>query len=132
MQRCTCTVQLAGDMRNTVVKHGVSPAEVVILRAIHGEEAVTAFLPDGNDRGRAVDEKGRLSRIYKDNYKLVFPGAVAALPETFAAIGVDLYADEVSNTDEAPKRRGRPPNVVATKPAVITAADLQAADAEAE
>jgi hypothetical protein len=123
MQRCVCEVRLAGDLLNTVEKRGVSPAEVLILRHIHGDDSVCKFAPNGNDRGRAIDERGDLQERYPRYFAEVFPGATPQLPEAFKDIGVDLLADD--ETDAAP-RRGRKPKAEAvdTGVAIVGADDL--------
>ena len=147
MQRCTCTVRLGGDLGNTVELTGVSPAEVLILRHVHGDDAVVGFRPGGNDRGQVVDERGRLTAKYRGKLKEVFPGASAKLPDSFKDIGIDLLADD--DTDDAKptkatrgkgKDKGKgadkdsnPDSGDATATAVqaVTAGDLPAADADA-
>jgi hypothetical protein len=94
MQRASVTVRLAGDLRNTVELAEVSPAEVLVLRHIHGNDAVVNVRPNGNDRGRSVDERGRLTERYRKHFSAVFPGSAPTLPDTFADIGVDVYADD--------------------------------------
>jgi hypothetical protein len=132
MQRCIATVRLGGNMKSTVVKQGVSPAEVLVLRRIHGDDAVVDFKPDGNDRGKAVNEAERLRNQYGRQYTATFPGSHPKLPERFAEIGVDLYAADEAAQGEADKpRRGRPPrgglqNEV--KVTEVTAADVGGID----
>lgn len=108
MQRCTCTVRLGGNLGSTSELTDVSPAEVLILRHIHGDDAVIGFRPGGNDRGRAIDERGRLFEKYRGAFAEVFPGAAPSMPETFKAIGVNLWAETEENQapdDDKPKGR---------------------------
>ena len=129
MQRCICEVRLSGDLLNTVEKYGVSPAEVLILRHIHGDDAVIKMRPNGNDRGRSFDEKADLADRYPRYYAAVFPGANPQLPEAFKDIGVDLLADDV--IEEAPKRGRKAKAADDAGVQTITADDLQSeADAE--
>lgn len=130
MQRCICEVRLGGDLLNTVEKYGVSPAEVVLLNHIHGEGSVVNVRPNGNDRGRAVDEKADLQERYARFFKDVFPGASPQLPETFKEIGVDLHGDDAdtsnaSGTDANPATARKPRKPKPEKTAkTVTAADL--------
>lgn len=45
MFRYNCIVRLGGDMRREVVKKGVSAAEIVVLRHIHGHDAIHNVQP---------------------------------------------------------------------------------------
>lgn len=95
MQRAIVTVLLAGDMLNTAVKTGVSPAEILLLRHIHGDDAVTNITAQGNDRGKVgLDEKDRLKRAYSAKaFTEVFPGAAPKLPDTLKEIGINGHSD---------------------------------------
>ena len=123
MQRCKATVRLAGDMRNAVVKTGVSPAEVMVLQHIHGLDSVVDIRVTGNDRGNPQRHHGELARL-RNTYRekavaAVFPGAKPTLPETFEEAGIDTTgADEFE--DEADRS---PPKKVAKKRARKKAAD---------
>jgi hypothetical protein len=126
MQRCTATIRLAGDMKNTVVRHGLSPAEVLVLRHIHGNDAVVDFKIDGDDRGKKIDERGRLEARYGRKFREAFPGANPQFPDKLSDIGVDLNADD---EDEAPKpRRIRAPRGVLADMGEAGAQPVSAAD----
>lgn len=131
MQRCTCTVRLAGELTQTTVRHGVSPAEVVILRHMHGDDAVQDFKPGGNDRGKRINEADRLQARYKKHYGKCFPGANPKLPERFDEIGVDLLADDGGDekpagkaAKKATKRASKKAAATADGPQQVTADDL--------
>jgi len=89
MQTANLFVALGGDMGNTVPKYGVTAAEIAVLQAIHGDEAVTGIEPVGEIRVSAREERERLGLVYggaKDNdnnriVDLVYPGAAARLFE---------------------------------------------------
>jgi hypothetical protein len=120
MQRCTCTVRLSGDVGHTVALEGVSPAEVLVLRRIHGEDAVVDFAPDGNDRGKAgLDEVGRLKGKYGDHFDASFPGSAPKLPIDFEDIGVTLYEITI---ERKPVGRQKKVDESGVKP--VTADDL--------
>ena len=140
MQTANCTVALAEDMGNTVPKKNVTPAEVVVLRAIHGEGAV--FNIDILDKecktsgreilqdlshprryGRAQDsEKNQIVRT-------VFPSPMSPLPQTFAEIGLDesmftqASLDKLTGKKKAPARKKAAPAPTEPKPEEPAAAD---------
>lgn len=96
MQTATISLALGGDTGNTIQKYETTPAEVAVLRVIHGDDAVfdiepgenvgrtnraelerlrTAYglrQPDGSSRAPAVDQ--------------LFPGAAARVFDTFAEL----------------------------------------------
>ena len=82
MQRCDCTVRLAGELGNTVRKTGVSPAEIVVLRFIHGgDDTVVEIQPTNMDKSSHANERERLKYIYgAEVVEKLFPGAYAKLP----------------------------------------------------
>jgi hypothetical protein len=107
MQRANCMVRLNGDLNNVVPKSGVTPAEILILRHIHGQESVVDIRPtEFDERVRNERELERLARAYDqgssfvakpgDQHKSVietlFPGAMKKLPLTLEEIGIDSGA----------------------------------------
>ena len=94
MELATCEVRLNGDLQNTVIKDNITPAELLILRAIHGAESVVRIIIKAMNRRQYSTEVERLSKIYdrpaEETYivQKVFPGNAAALPGTFKEIGV--------------------------------------------
>lgn len=109
MERAECLVKVGGDPVITRVrKTGVSPAEVLVLRALHGNDAVTNVWPYGRDKVRSEHEIERLRAAYevhqtKDDQGLIdrlFPGHLAQLPETFKQIGVTPERMPIAQMDE--------------------------------
>jgi hypothetical protein len=106
MERANCIVRLGGLLTNTVPKAGVTPAEVLLLRSIHGDDAVVDIRPTGEDPKVRVDQEyARLAEKYdrggggfggspaeerKSRMETLFPGAVKRLPLTFAEAGIDV------------------------------------------
>lgn len=89
MEIATVKVSIAGDSGNTVEKYDVTPAEVAVLRYIHGEDAVKDIEPTGViDRGNRA-ERERLALIYtkKENNQTpvdaLYPGVAARVFDTF-------------------------------------------------
>jgi hypothetical protein len=105
MQLSNVMVRLGGLLTNTVPKVGVTPAEILILRHIHGQESVVDIRPTGFDKRRRNDtEYERLAQIYdrgagtfvgspgeEENRSVMarlFPGAMKKLPTTLEDIGI--------------------------------------------
>lgn len=109
MQLANCHVRLSGDMNNEIFKARVTPPEVLILRAIHGSDAVLKFQPLGMDKRPHAGEVERLKAEYGAKvFGEAFPGAAPNLPISFKDIGIDLLADE-----KPAKSRRRAPETVA-------------------
>lgn len=95
MQIANCFVRLSGDINNEVFKGGVTPPEVVMLRAIHGTDAVIKIQPKHQDRRPHAEEIDRLKREYGDRrFAEVFPGSYVNLPVNFSDIGVTFELDD--------------------------------------
>lgn len=100
MQFARCFVQIGGDLGTRIAKAPVSPAEVVVLRAIHGNDSINGLeLINGglNDKTPHAEEMRRLRDSYtattEDGIPVIdkiFPGHSPQLPTTFREIGVDL------------------------------------------
>lgn len=112
MQTATVSVAIAGDQGNTVRKTDVTPAEVAVLRAIHGDEAVFDIEPTEDvDRGNRA-ELERIGLIYRtskifgtDNLAVqaLFPGAAARVFDSFDELGLDESAF-LAETRAKPKK----------------------------
>ena len=108
MQIANALLALAGERDNTVPKYDVTPAEVLLLRALHGEDAVTDIvILDATKNVKSAEERERLYGAYARNtpegrrcpeLDALFPGVAARLPETFDDIGLDevFYARKPS------------------------------------
>ena len=110
MQTANIMLAIGGDRGNTVPKYAISVAEIMLLRAIHGEDAVFDVEPldtPAMDEGMAVSnraELNRLRRIYDakdaDGNRVVdqvYPGAAARVFETLDEI--DLPEDYFKATE---------------------------------
>lgn len=94
MQVANCHVRLAGDINNEIFKAAVTPAEVLVLRRIHGNDAVVKFEPVKQDKRPHANEFDRLKITYGDKVVIeAFPGSMATLPVNFKDIGIDLYSE---------------------------------------
>jgi hypothetical protein len=117
MQHASCTVALNGDITYTVHKPDVTVAEIAVLRAIHGADAVRDIQPTYMDKRPHAEERERLTLEYnsaKDHDDVlivskVFP-SFSQLPVTLKDIGVEIDFTPEPEVEEKP-RRGRPPVV---------------------
>jgi hypothetical protein len=113
MQHASCQVALNGDLTFIVPKPDVTVAEIAVLRAIHGADAVRDIQPTFMDKRPHAEERERLmfeygaARDHKDEIlvKQLFPG-LSPLPVTFKDIGLEIDCDPI---EEEKPRRGRPP-----------------------
>lgn len=115
MQYASCHVKLAGDIGNVAVKAPVTPAEIVMLQAIHGPDAVSNVVllnGGGNDKASHAEEFARLKTLYtaqnddgKSLLESVFPGHSPRLPTTFSEIGIAVGANEGKTVK--PKGKGK-------------------------
>ena len=139
MQTANIMLAIGGDRGNTVPKYAISVAEIALLRAIHGEDAVFDVEPleaPAMDEGVAVSnraELNRLRRVYDakdaDGNRIVdqvYPGAAARVFETLDEI--DLPEDYFKPTERtAPIKAAAP---AAKSRAKSKAVDVPAADAD--
>jgi hypothetical protein len=100
MQTANCLLSLGGDHGNQVMKHGVTAAEIAVLRAIHGVEAVQDVQPSGHVKRSHREERERLLGTYghakgEDEKHVVasmFPGVAARVFENLDELGLpDSY-----------------------------------------
>lgn len=97
MQLANVLVSLGGDHGNTVSKFQVTAAEIAVLRAIHGDDAVNDVEPRGDIVRSHREERGRLLSIYgaaktpdhKPIVESMFPGVAARVFETLDELGLD-------------------------------------------
>ncbi len=100
-------VALCGDTHNTVVKLGVSVAEIVVLREIHGSNAVEPLEKQASRKVNNRVEKERLASIYatattKKGDPVVestFPGQYAQLPQTLEDIAPIPEEEDEEDTE---------------------------------
>lgn len=64
MQLCDITILLNGDRNFAIQKQDVPVAEIVLLRLLHGEEAVQDIRPTRTDTRTLRSERERLLRVY--------------------------------------------------------------------
>lgn len=97
MQTATGMVRIGGSLLHTVRKHGLTPAEIVVLRAVHGNDAVTQLRAERTPlkMKRNDEELERLELRYggKVVREVCFPGHSPKLPKTFKEIGLNINAE---------------------------------------
>ena len=110
MHLCKCTVLLSGEVMHQVSKINVTPAEILILKAIHGNEAVTNVVPTTNNKRPHAEEYDRLMQIYGQTkvggqpvVEKLFPGASPKLPSSLKDIGLQNTGDIGRIADGKPK-----------------------------
>lgn len=95
---------IGGLLTNTVVKEEITAAEIVLLRRIHGDDAVRGIKSRGNKNREYAKEYDRLLRIYgRKKVESAFPGASPVLPQKLADIGIRVTKEGHVNTEVVAK-----------------------------
>lgn len=116
METANIILALGEDMANTVPKRGVTPAEVAVLMAIHGENAVSEIDVNGEtDKkprevmqdltyryGRATDNENR------PIIRRVFPATNSPMPKSFADMDLpdDYFKGAAPSVEEEDEEEG--------------------------
>lgn len=66
MELYDAKVRLNGKIQNEVPKTSITAAELLVLRAIHGDDAVVDLKIAGDEPKSHDDERDRLGRLYGD------------------------------------------------------------------
>jgi hypothetical protein len=64
MQVYRCKVRLAGSLLNEVWKDEATAPEIILLRAMHGDDAVVEITRTSMDKRPHAEERERLKNIY--------------------------------------------------------------------
>ena len=92
MQTAIVAILLNGNIQHTVTRR-VTPAEIVLLKHIHGDDSVVAPIEIESVKRSNTDEVNRLKQQYGDDvFKAVFPGAMPKVPTDLSEVGVDTGA----------------------------------------
>jgi len=104
MEHHTACLAIGGDISHVIVKEFVTPAEIVLLRQIHGDHAVTNIRPTGAFDHDGDAERNLLGEIYDDaTVEQVF-GKYGDVPASLAAAKIeDSYMDQVWLTQNKAK-----------------------------
>lgn len=129
MQICSATIRLAGSVQNTVCRTDITPAEILVLQAIHGQDAVVDIVPIEKVERSPSKEWERLTRAYdsmggpdtpdgREETSIVsrlFPGAIKRLPETLKEIGLEELetVDPVEPKERKPRASRAPAEPIA-------------------
>ena len=139
LQTANILLALGGDRGNTVPKYKVSAAEIALLRAIHGDEAVFDIEPldePAMEDGAVLSNRGELTRLrlVYDMAKVegvrvvdtLYPGAAARVFETLDELEMpeELFKPltHAKAIPAAPTRGSR--KKAAAKPAPLPADDF--------
>lgn len=92
MRQFACKVRLAGSLYNEVPKSDVTVPEIIILRTIHGGDAVAEIVEIDSVKRSDAEERDRLAHIYgaaiKNRQEIV-----GGLPALIGFSGTPLPAD---------------------------------------
>jgi hypothetical protein len=104
MQIVNCTVAIDGEAGMTVAKAGVTVAELLVLRAIHGDDAVRNAEVVGDVDVSPAEERERLSLLSIAPPGIVRDtlGAQGSLPESLDE--TNFPEDFIIGNAPAPKR----------------------------
>lgn len=140
MELANVLLALGGDRNNTVPKERVTPAEIAVLAAIHGNDAVFDIEPLGETRSVSFrDERDRLIQFYpaknEDNKLIVlevYPGVSPLLHTTLESLGLDdtLFkpTEHAKPVAEKPARVAKAVKAAAPPPVAEIVKDKNSAD----
>ncbi len=121
MKLYSCKVRLGGSVVNEVRKDSVLAAEIMLLRGIHGGDAVLEVRLDGEDKSiKQEDAKARLMRDYVERSPEVARLFNALFPTVIMG-GGDLPT-QISSLELAEEEVKRPTSRVAQRVAEDAAA----------
>lgn len=133
MELANVILALGGDRQNTVPKYNVTPAEIAVLIAIHGNDSVFDVFPTGDEVERSTREEiARLVQLYParnaDNALIVtqvYAGQNPILHTEIEDLGLDeSLFKALSRVTAKPKSKARPKSKA--KPAPVGAEDAPA------
>lgn len=125
MEYANATVRIGGSLLHTVDKVGLTVPEVIVLRMVHGSDAVVNLkycplkdAPYGKKHKddeeyreySDIDEMERLINTYGEEVVVAgFPGHSPNFPKTFKDIGIELEGKPVRKRETASKGGTRKP-----------------------
>ena len=142
MQTANILLALGGDVGNQVPLYGVTVAEVAVLRAIHGDDAISEIDVTGDVARTHRQEIGRLTEKYgrqQDDRRIapevaeLFPGAAARVFETFDELELpdDAFIATGRKTVTRPERT-RPASPALSRTGALEAMTVKALQALAD
>lgn len=128
MQVCNCSIAIGGEPGMSVVKNFVTIPEVMVLRAIHGEDSVRNIEIVANEDIDSNEERSRLLSIYTKPEGIVKDtlGATGPLPKTIDESGI---GDEFVISRAVPKKSKK---ASATEEMALPDVETQSAEPAAE
>ena len=97
-----CDVNHAGSRDMRIHKAEVTPAEIVVLRHLHGVESITGVVKTREGKVQQVVERERLRNLYSAVvFTALFPGAVPRMPLTLADCGLNDDGRETQAPESA-------------------------------
>lgn len=112
MEQLSCSVAINGDIRAVITKPYVTVAEIVLLQAMHGSDAVFNIKVIGELDSTSEQERDRLGNFYKDVKVMEVFGQYGDLPKTLSESRIDdTLLDPVwlseKNKKPAPKKKAK-------------------------
>lgn len=104
MQLASAEVRL--DDHNSVLRRHISPAEVMVLRRIHGEECLEAIRVEEEVDRSTKEEKARLKARfprYAGDIEQMFPGLSPQMPAGFEDVAEEFSV--VPGVKARPRRK---------------------------
>jgi hypothetical protein len=109
MRLYNCTVRLGGSLYNEVPKTGVTAAEILLLRILHGNDGVANIEEAGKNAVGQAQERDRLVEIYGAG--IASARQLRELPEQ-AIVGVfglgSRLPDEIPGAPKAKPKKNDP------------------------
>lgn len=113
-ETCSCLTQMRSQNCHTLIHNKITPPEYLLMRHVHGANAVQFKGKTGgyfqvrvNEQGqwmrRAVSREDLIDRLLNKygtaNFRAVFPGADPVLPYTFDAINIEAHQPDTGDDD---------------------------------
>lgn len=100
MQIALAEILLNGNLQHSTVRV-VSAPEILILRNLHGNDAVINVTDAATMERTNSEEIDRLKLFFgADVFAKVFPGSMPKLPSTFAEVGVEVAGSKKTSKAE--------------------------------
>lgn len=116
MKLYSATVLLSGSKDNQVLKHDLTAAEIVVLKRMHGGEAVIAVTHSGDNDRSEVSERARLQDIYGNGLRTI--QGVHTLEALLGPAGVPLpkIVEGVEHMTKGKPKKDAPAEAAAPEP----------------
>ena len=110
MKLYDCKVRLGGNVINEVRKEKVTAPEVILLRAVHGDDAVIEIVEVGEDKRSDAEERDRLAAALYDGELMgkIFGISAIPLPQEVPGVASAKKAQPLVDVDTPVRRPGRP------------------------